>query len=215
MPLHLPRTSALLLAGALLTATGLTAAPAASAVTGDGSQPATGYRTQSLSLTETGTGDEGYVTTVGHGDLDGDGHSDVVVALSDTTLRVLQGDGTGALTPLGDPITEPPTHQDCAGPGHDASGGTPAGIAVGDLNGDGFSDVAATYYGTDQVVVYLGDGQGSFTAVQQRCASSAAGPIAVVDDLAGPALVWTEYGTEGYGVLAVSTFDGPGSTAGP
>ena len=40
----------------------------------------------------------------------------------------------------------------------------PTSVAVGDFNGDGFDDLAVTNYGTGNVAVLLGNGDGTFQA---------------------------------------------------
>jgi hypothetical protein len=75
-------------------------------------------------------------------DFNGDGHLDLVTADGGSTVSVLLGNGTGALTfPL------------------DFTAGTsPTAVAVGDFNDDGLPDVAAANAGSDNVSVLLNDG---------------------------------------------------------
>jgi hypothetical protein len=83
-------------------------------------------------------------TDVALGDLDGDGHTDAVVAAAG--LHVLLGDGTGSLRQVG-------TVDDIANPN---------GIALGDANGDGVPDIGVANHDTEHVTVLLGDGAGGF-----------------------------------------------------
>lgn len=86
---------------------------------------------------------------VAAGDLDGDGHQDLVVAnqLSDD-LTILLGDGTGHLVNAG------------RVPG----GENPADVALADLNEDGNLDIVVANHDTDYLTILHGNGTGSFRA---------------------------------------------------
>lgn len=77
------------------------------------------------------------------GDMNGDGHADVVVTTS-TMVSVYRGDGTGALFPLGSVGAQAiPTH-----------------VALGDIDGDGDLDVAVNVANNARVRVYVNNGSG-------------------------------------------------------
>ncbi len=107
------------------------------------------------------------------GDLNGDGHPDVVVANSQATagrVSVLLGSGTGTL-----------------GSKHDyASGSYPSGVVLADFNGDGKLDAAVVNSGnpesstdTGSVSVLIGNGDGSFKAPVTYSAGSQR-PLSIV-----------------------------------
>lgn len=77
------------------------------------------------------------------GDLDGDGHPDILIAVDDG-VTILRGDGTGS---LGAPIRVP------AGP-------NPVGLAIADLNADGHLDIAVANHESYLLTLLRGDGTG-------------------------------------------------------
>jgi FG-GAP-like repeat/FG-GAP repeat len=79
------------------------------------------------------------------GDVNGDGHIDVVTGTS-SNVAVLLGDGTG----------------DFGSVQNYAAGYFPAGIALADFNHDGHADIATANYGEGTVSVLLGRGNGAF-----------------------------------------------------
>jgi FG-GAP-like repeat len=84
------------------------------------------------------------------GDFNGDGNPDLIVANTGTPyLTILLGDGKGGFAPSPhspfDTHSYPHVH----------------GVAVGDFNGDGKLDVVTDSWGHNQILMFLGDGQGN------------------------------------------------------
>ncbi|MGD0736910.1 MAG: VCBS repeat-containing protein [Terracidiphilus sp.] len=84
------------------------------------------------------------------GDFNGDGNLDLVIANTETPyLTILLGDGKGRFAPSPhspfDTQSHPHVH----------------GIAVADFNSDGNLDVVTDSWGRDQILMFLGDGQGN------------------------------------------------------
>jgi hypothetical protein len=85
------------------------------------------------------------------GDLNGDGKLDLAVAnAGGSSVSILQGNGDGTFTAAANsPIT---------------LNSSPESIAIGDFNGDGIADLAATLNGyPGAIAILLGRGQGTFT----------------------------------------------------
>jgi hypothetical protein len=92
------------------------------------------------------------------GDVDGDGDVDLVVAISDAgRIAVLKGNGDGSFVGLD--CTVDPAPAGCFNVGL-----SPAGVTLGDLNGDDNPDVVVANEDSDTASVLLNDGSGGFTA---------------------------------------------------
>ena len=66
-------------------------------------------------------------------------------------------------------------------PGSPVTVGTnPAGVAIGDFNGDGIADMAITNFGDNTVSVMLGNGSGGFTAATGSPFATGKSPVGVV-----------------------------------
>ena len=81
------------------------------------------------------------------GDLNGDGHTDLVTANVYGNVSVLLGDGSGGFAPAG---TMPPAS-------------TPTSVVLGDFTGDGKLDVATANSSSNTVSVLYGNGDGTFS----------------------------------------------------
>ena len=83
------------------------------------------------------------------GDFNGDGKPDLAVAnYSSDNVTIRLGDGAGAF---------PDATSSTVG-----AGTNPFSVAVGDFNDDGKPDLAVANYGSDNVMIRLGDGAGAF-----------------------------------------------------
>ncbi|MHC4611681.1 MAG: FG-GAP repeat domain-containing protein, partial [Planctomycetota bacterium] len=95
------------------------------------------------------------------GDLNGDGHQDIVVANQlSHDLTILLGDGTGQLR----------------SGGRVPGGEDPTDIALADLNEDGNLDIVVPNHDTDHLTILHGDGTGSFRAAPNSPLSIAVAP---------------------------------------
>jgi hypothetical protein len=86
------------------------------------------------------------LTGLATGDVDGDGHTDVLVGRAEAPPRMLMGDGHGAFAD--------------APPGTLPAGGDGAAPALGDLDGDGRTD--ALLLGPAGAALWINDGEGRF-----------------------------------------------------
>ncbi len=120
------------------------------------------------------------------GDLDGDGADDAVVSQAGNEIEVLRSDGAGSLAPLGRfPVA------------------TSGNVSLGDIDGDGFLDVATPSFFDRATSLLRGRGDGTFTAARLIPASDVVhGPdIATLADFdgSGTADVATWAGEVGFG----------------
>jgi hypothetical protein len=94
------------------------------------------------------------------GDFDRDGNSDLAIAYAGSDdIAVFLGDGQGGFAELLPRLTVNPGFKPCA-------------VAVGDFNGDSAPDLAVASCQNDRVLVWLGNGKGSFVAGQEFGGSS-------------------------------------------
>jgi len=104
--------------------------------------------------------------TVGVGDFLGNGYSDLAIANALGNLNVERGYGDGAFNPLPAP--------------EDSLNGV-ASVVVGDFNNDGKLDLAITAnINQSLVLVYLGNGDGTFTLAPNSPFTAGGGPTALV-----------------------------------
>lgn len=110
-------------------------------------------------------------------DFNADGKVDIATAnYGSNNATVLLGDGTGGFSAAtGSPF---------------ATGSSPAWLAAGNFNGDGFEDLAVANSGSSNVTVLLGNGTGAFSAATTSPYAVGSGPIAMaVADFNGDGLL--------------------------
>jgi len=119
-------------------------------------------KTQSITLPAVG-GDAPY--NIASGLIDNDAFPDIVVSTTiGNSVYWLKNDGNGVFTLQSPEIS---TTLNSAG-----------GVAIADLNGDGFNDVATTSYNDNKLVWFANDGSGNFGS-EQIISTAVSGPSQV------------------------------------
>jgi hypothetical protein len=119
-------------------------------------------KTQSIAL-PTGGGDAPY--NIASGLIDNDAFSDIVVSTTlGNSVYWLKNDGTGVFTVQNTAIS--------------STLSSAGGVAIADLNGDGFNDVVTTSYNDNKLVWFANDGLGNFGS-EQIISSTVIGPSQV------------------------------------
>jgi hypothetical protein len=152
-------------------------------------------------------------TSVAVGDVNGDGFPDIVVSsggnpyggVGDNTVTVLLGNGSGGFKPAsGSPIT--------IGTGVVR----PYGVAVADINGDGFADIVTANYGNSTLSILKSNGNGTFQPPVTVTLPAGANPgflkLADVNGDGKPDIIESNFGT---GTVGVLLNDGHGGFSAP
>ena len=129
--------------------------------------------------------------TLALADFNGDGFLDLAVTnFNDNTVTILLGN------------SDKSGNFQVQGPAP-ATGANPAGIAVGDFNGDGLADLAVTNFGANTLSVLLGKGDGTFQPQVAFTANIGASPYPVaVGDFNGDGI--PDLAVANYGALSAS-----------
>lgn len=119
-------------------------------------------KTQSIALPP-GGGDAPY--NIASGLIDGDSFPDIVVSTTlGNSVYWLKNDGNGVFTLQSPEIS--------------STLNSAGGVAIADLNGDGYNDVVTTSYNDNKLVWFANDGSGNF-GTEQLISSSVSGPSQV------------------------------------
>ena len=109
-----------------------------------------------FNVTTAGLGGGQFPQAVAVGDLNNDGLEDIVTSNGGTEdISVLLANGSGGYNV---------SRYSIAGSAYDGAGETfqTQGVAIADLNGDGFPDIVATTLGDDTLSIFLNNGAGGF-----------------------------------------------------
>ena len=171
--------------GSLTASTIVTSSPRYDLFMGDGGAGSTaggaGGTISTLNFTNNVLGGHSFVTT---GDFNNDGVQDVLLVntlTGEATLSLghVAADGSTSFSIALQPATNA-NGTPGATPFIAAEGAVPTSVATADLNGDGNLDFVVSYASTDSVGVFLGHGDGTFTASSIALATSPT-KIAVAD----------------------------------
>jgi len=150
--------------------------------------------------------------SVAVGDVNGDGFLDIVASSGgtaginpgDNTVTVLLGNTSGTFTAAsGSPISL-------------GTGTQPYGVAVADLNGDGFADIVTANYANSTLSILKSNGNGTFQSPVPIALTAGANPgfieLADVNGDGKPDIIESNFGT---GTVGVSLNDGHGGFSAP
>jgi hypothetical protein len=146
-------------------------------------------------------------SSVALGDVNGDGHLDLVAA-SDRLCSTCSDGGVSVLLGNGDGTFQAPLT-------YDSGGEKGFSVAIGDLNGDGYPDLVVTNTNSNSVGVLLGNGNGTFQPVITYDSGGAWDFSVAVADVNGDGKLDLVVANEAYpsgtgdGVLGVLLNDSP------
>ncbi len=136
--------------------------------------------------------------TAAVGDFNGDGIPDLALINTyySNTVAILLGNGDGTFTA----VSSSPS-----------VGEFPAGIAVGDFNGDGKLDLAITENGSNSATILLGNGDGTFTPAAANPATGIQPMGIAVGDFNGDGIADLAVACSGSGTVTILLGKGDGT----